>query len=101
MPMRPMHFPFPPQQPAGPAAPALPPPRSHSDLVEDFKDLLLEQGVSTSCLHTDCWHLIPWYRCVAHILTKSSKPAPGLVPRQGKINGSTLHESAMDAHLFQ
>lgn len=46
-----MHFPeaFPPHQagPAGPgpAAPALPPPRSHADMVEDFKELLLEQGV--------------------------------------------------------
>ena len=51
--MRPMHFPaaFPHQQvgpgAAGPVAPALPPPRSHADLVEDFKELLLEQGVSS------------------------------------------------------
>lgn len=57
MPMRPMPFPgaFATQQAGlGPAVPARggPPTRSHAELVQDFKELLLEEGVR---LRTHMW----------------------------------------------
>lgn len=51
-PPRPMHFPGAYPQHQAMRQPPLPAPRSHGQLVQDFKDLLLESKVCTTLTHS-------------------------------------------------